>query len=226
MLFYDVAEFCCLTEKTAVPGSVLSNHCWINQLPTWILEHLEDCLPRPNPRWLLQHTALLPRCAPVDTLILMPPVFLQGLLKGDRSFSLWSHVGRAGRNSYTFGRTIDQHDPIFQCLTSELLIVGDRLPLELNQRDEFQHSSFNFESMSDLRIFLNHFRTLLKKQISEDNDPGGWRAWCQKGVDRVGGCQEYLDCSSLHISSLQKTKQGFLMAVRCWLHFSVAWHCA
>ncbi len=87
LLLYDVVEFCCLTEKTAVPGSVLSNHCWINQLPTWILEHLEDCLPRPNPRWLLQHTALLPRFQPVDTLILMPPVFLQGLLKGDRSFS-------------------------------------------------------------------------------------------------------------------------------------------
>ena len=129
LLFYDVVEFCCLTEKTAVPGSVLSNHCWINQLPTWILEHLEDCLPRPNPRWLLQHTALLPRFQPVATLSLMPPVFLQGLLKGDCSFSLWSHVGRAGRNSYTFGRTIDQHDPIFQCLTSELQIVGDRSTL-------------------------------------------------------------------------------------------------
>ena len=130
LLFYDVVEFCCLTEKTALPGSVLSNHCWINQLPTWILEHLEDCLPRPNPRWLLQHTALLPRSRPVDTLVLMPPVFSQGLLKGDRSFSLWSHAGRAGRNSYTFGRT-------------------DRSPLELNQRDEFQHTTFNL---------LNHFR--------------------------------------------------------------------
>ena len=70
-------------NRVPTPSMTVSNRQWINELPPHVLGTLEQAIGE-CPPWVVQWCIALPPGDKLDTLILMPPVFMKGLLNGDK----------------------------------------------------------------------------------------------------------------------------------------------
>lgn len=57
--FYRALDIEKMYANVAVPA-ILGRKCWINQLPQWMLEHVEAAMPRPPPQWFLNFSRRMP----------------------------------------------------------------------------------------------------------------------------------------------------------------------
>ena len=93
------------------------------------------------PLWAIEYMSMLPRGYMYDSLVLMPQVFLQGLIGGDQDISLWADVGASARNSNTFGQAADANCSVPRSLTTPR---PERWKMDLPELKIEAHRQSNF----------------------------------------------------------------------------------